>query len=118
MAYLLYRHPDNPMPPLLIASQGKETVGLCGWRQDEGIGVLGPVAVRADKRRWGVGSALVAQAIDEMRVEGVRSIEAVYRAGDPAGERLLHRYRFRYPENEPSDREAEWTRVIRVLKKS
>ena len=101
----------------LVAVQQEAIVGFCGWQQDEGFALLGPVLVRRDKQKWGTGSHLVDLAIDEMREAGIRTIESTYRSGDQAGERLFKRCGFRSLGAEHCSG-VEWTRVERVLKKT
>lgn len=118
VADLLYRRFPDFRGHGLLAVQKEVTIGLCGWRQDEGFGFLGPVLVRPEKRRWGVGKLLVAQAIEDMREDGIRSIESVFPQGDPVCERLFGGQGFRMRGDEKSETGVTWTRVEHSLKKT
>ena len=118
MADLLYSRFRCFSGVVLVAKQPDAIVGICGWQQDEGFGLLGPILIRKDKRRWGGGTHLVEQAVDEMRTEGIRTIESAYLSEDPCGQRLFTRCRFKTLGNETFPDGSEWTRVERKLKKT
>ncbi|HAA76925.1 TPA: hypothetical protein DCE37_17590 [Candidatus Latescibacteria bacterium] len=117
VADLVYRSARSFQGDVLVAEQEGVVVGVCGWQQDEGMAVLGPVVVREDKRRWGLGTHLVERAVLEMREAGIRTIEATFSEGDPAPDRLYRRHSFR-PIGSETDGSNTWTRVERVLKKT
>ena len=101
-----------------LTDVGIPTVGLCGWRQDEGLGFLGPIVVLPQKRKWGVGGLMLAHAVDALRAEGVRSVESAFPLGDPACGRLFGGFGFREVGNEEGEDGVEWARVERILKKT
>lgn len=102
--------------PGLLAVQRADPVGVCRWRQDEGIAFFGPVVVAEGKRRWGVGRALLERAVGEMRENGVRVVETAYPSACVACARLFAGCAFRPvgPESGPGD----WTRAERILLKA
>lgn len=103
---------------VLEAQQKGDLVGGCAWRQDEGFAFLGPLAVRPDKRSWGLGATLLARAVDDIRADGIRSIESVYPDNNTVCEKLFRNQRFRVIGTEQDEDGAPWTRVERHLKKS
>ena len=115
---LYTRFSDVCRGTVIEAHQGSDLVGVCVWRQDEGFAFLGPVAVHPEKRSWGLGSTLVGQAIEDIRSEGVRSIESVFPRGDKASKRLFKQHRFRILGDEQVGTGPTWTRIERHLKKS
>jgi GNAT superfamily N-acetyltransferase len=119
VADLLYnRFGTLCVAPGFLAMQKERPVGICGWRQDEGLAFLGPLAVCPEKRSWGLGGALVDRVLEEVRSEGVRSIESVYPSADPASRKLFFGRGFRVLGQEHGKDRAVWTRVERQLKKS
>tara|TARA_Y100000588_G_scaffold386845_1_gene483285 strand:- start:2364 stop:2774 length:411 start_codon:yes stop_codon:yes gene_type:complete len=67
----------------------ERSVGVCEWGEDEFVAALGLLYVRSDRRRFGLGGALLDAAVDRIRARGVRQIEARYRTGDASSEGLF-----------------------------
>ncbi len=65
------------------------SVGVCAWREDEFVASFGPIYVRPDRRRFGVGGTLLDVALSWMRKRGIRQIDARFATGDSAAERLF-----------------------------
>ncbi len=101
----------------LVRQKGR-LIGLCGWRQDEGFGFLGPLAVCPEKRSWGLGGTLVDRVIQEIRSEGIRSIESAYPSDDLICTGLFSGRGFRKLGPEPATGKVVWMRVARQVKKS
>ncbi len=81
---------DTRNPPLIldvgcamVARQNHETIGVAVWAQDETIAVLTGIVVRADRRRFGVATALLQVVLDHLRHEGVRLIDVTVGAQLP-----------------------------------
>ena len=118
VADLLYKRFPNFRGHGVLAVQKEMTVGLCGWRQDEGLGFLGPIVVLPEKRKWGVGRLMLAHAVDALRAEGVRSVESAFPLGNTACGQLFAGFGFREVGNEEGEDGVEWARVERILKKT
>lgn len=119
VADLLYKRFGARFPEQgFLALQGAKPIGVCGWRQDEGFGFLGPLVVCPEKRSWGLGGTLIDRVLQRVRVEGVRSIESAYPSGDPVCSKLFARNGFRELGEERNEDDVSWTRVERLLKKN
>ena len=101
-----------------LARQKGRLIGFCCWRQDEGLGFLGPLAICPEKRSWGLGGNLVDRVIQEIRSEGIRSIESAYPNDDLICTELFSGRGFRKLGQEPATGKVVWTRVERQVKKS
>ncbi|MEE2754222.1 MAG: GNAT family N-acetyltransferase [Candidatus Latescibacterota bacterium] len=99
-----------------LARQKGRLIGFCGWRQDEGFGFLGPLAICPEKRSWGLGGNLVDRVIKEIRSEGIRSIESAYPSEDLICTGLFSGRGFRKLGQEPTTGNVVWTRVERQVK--
>ncbi|MDQ7819038.1 MAG: arsenic resistance N-acetyltransferase ArsN2 [Armatimonadota bacterium] len=70
--------PDGGLPEQLegfvVATDGDQVVGCAGMEVYGACGLLRSVAVRPDRRRRGVGRALVARLIARARAAGVAAI--------------------------------------------
>jgi GNAT superfamily N-acetyltransferase len=102
-------------PLWLRALHRDKPVGVCGWCEDEFVASLGPVYVRPDRRRFGVGGLLLDAALSRMRKRGIRQIDARYAVGDAAAEKLFTSRGFRVLGDERCD-EIVVTRAEKMIK--
>lgn len=76
---------DEPGSFALVAEDDDEIVGhvqlSAAWVGHDEVRALGPIGVMPARQRRGIGTALIARAIDEVRTRG---IPAVILLGDPA----------------------------------
>jgi putative acetyltransferase len=76
---------DEPGSFALVADDGREVVGhvqlSSAWVGQDEVLALGPIGVLPDRQRRGIGTALVAAALEEGRARGAA---AVILLGDPA----------------------------------
>jgi len=61
----------------LIAVQQDVIAGFILWQQDEFIGVITGIGVKATHRRFGVASLLLEAAVEKLRAEGLRVLDVV-----------------------------------------
>lgn len=79
----------------VVAVQTGAVIGVATWAQDETLGVVTGVAVRADRRRFGVASALLCALVDRLRDDGLTLLEATVGARLPGACRLFEGEGFR-----------------------
>jgi N-acetylglutamate synthase-like GNAT family acetyltransferase len=79
----------------MVAQQNHALIGMAAWAQDETIAVLTGIVVRADRRRFGVATALLHAVVDHLRNEGARLIDVAVGAQLPGVCALFENVGFR-----------------------
>lgn len=79
----------------VVADQKGCVVGVSAWAQEETIAVVTGLMVHADRRRFGVATALLQAMVDHLRQEGVLVIDATVGAHLPGVCALFEKAGFR-----------------------